>query len=113
VYETLRYQTGCFEFMSSAGMDLFLKPNSSVMSVSFHNFCGVLYTAAGSTSVLPIGMQTSVVSTSLRGGKAYLCVRDSFLNYNDSSAFVPVFTVRPIIVIVWNVEPHMRFQACP
>jgi hypothetical protein len=40
--ETLLFQIGCFAFRSSARMDLFLNPNSSVMSVSLHSPCADL-----------------------------------------------------------------------
>jgi hypothetical protein len=39
-YEILLFQTGCFAFRSPARMDLFLNPNSSVMSVSLDSRYG-------------------------------------------------------------------------
>jgi hypothetical protein len=46
----------------------------------------------------------------LKGGKAvYVSVRD-FFNCSGSSTFVPVLMVSSINIIVWNVEPYMRFQ---
>jgi hypothetical protein len=108
-FEILLFHRGCFAFRSPARMDLFLKPNNSMISVPLRSLCGDLYRTARNISVFQIGMQTPVAFTSRRGGK---CVRDAFLNYHGSSVFVPVFRVSPIKIVVWNAEPRMRFQGC-
>jgi hypothetical protein len=77
--ETLLFQTGCFAFRSPTRIDLFLKRNSSVMSVSLHNLGGDLYTAASSISVFLIGIQTHVASTGRRRNKSTRVWGMSFL----------------------------------
>jgi hypothetical protein len=68
--ETTLFQNGCLAFRSPASSDLCLKLKSSVMSVSFQVWPSDLQTAASSTSLLPIGMQTPVASIDTSGGRS-------------------------------------------
>jgi hypothetical protein len=61
-FETALFQNGCLEFRSLAKVDLRLKLKGSVISASLQS-----RPDASSTSLLPIGMQTPVVSTETRG----------------------------------------------
>jgi hypothetical protein len=69
--ETMLFQSGCSAFRSPVSSDLCLKLKSSVMSASFEAWPGALQqNAASSNSLIPIGMQTSVVSIKTSGGRS-------------------------------------------
>jgi hypothetical protein len=68
--EITLFRNGCLAFISLANSDLCLKLKSSVMSASFQTWPGDLETAANSTSLLPIGFQTPVVSIEKSGGRS-------------------------------------------
>jgi hypothetical protein len=70
VLETTLFQNGCLAFGSPARRDLCLKLKSSVVFVSFQAWSGDLQTAASSTSLLPLDMQTPMVSIKTSGDRS-------------------------------------------
>jgi hypothetical protein len=70
-------------------MHLCLRLKNSAMSASLQVRPGDLYTAASKISVLPIGMQTAVASTEIRGGRSTGLWGMPFLTATAVSPFLP------------------------
>jgi hypothetical protein len=87
-FETALFQNGFLACRSPAKIDLCLKLKSSVMSESFQAQPGDLQTAASMTSLLPIGMQTPVASTEIRGGRSTWLWGMPFLTATAVSPFL-------------------------
>jgi hypothetical protein len=77
--KNMLFQNGYLAFSSHASSDLCLKLKSSMMSASFHIWPDDLYTAASSTSVLPIRIHTPCGFYWNKGRQIYVGVGNAFL----------------------------------
>jgi hypothetical protein len=68
--ESALFQNRCLAFRSPASSDLCLKLKNSAINASFQAWLGDLYTAAISTLLLLISMQTPVASVESSGGRS-------------------------------------------
>jgi hypothetical protein len=86
-FESALFHTACLVFRSPTKMHLFLKLKSSAMSSSLQVCPGDLYAVESRVS-LPIGMQTPVVSTQIRGGRSTWLWRMPFLTATAVPSFL-------------------------
>jgi hypothetical protein len=86
---TTLFQNGCSAFRPHVSSDLCLQLKSSIMSASFQAWSVDLETAASSTSLLPVGMQTAVASIKTRRPKSTWLLGMPFLTAMAVPPFLP------------------------
>jgi hypothetical protein len=79
------------------------------MSASIQVRHGDLYKTTRRISLFPVGKQTPVASTEMRGGRSTCFGGDAFSDCNGSSAFFCWFVIDSIKVVIWNIEALMWF----